>query len=335
VLASASAWAVRPAAASARAVEAPAVFLPAWSRVGDHRCSPSAQEGCPRVPSSAAGTSLCHFTVAALGPRRQNQYARVGPTSNTKCLKSPHASAVPHGGQAGRSRRSRRRVPVISLLSRVRLTAPSRGRPASGPPLTSNVRCAVRRTGKATTPRNRASDRSVAKMPRHPTPVAEFIGVASSPRSARWSTGLLACQIRRRRAWPSGSVPSFTRCSQCGRARSSVQAPQSPLKRSKLQPCSPATLGLGLGARWPSFSVATVGVHSLHLTPPSRGRPASGPPLTSNVRHEKAADCEGAPLHPLLLGAGSVVSVGCPSFGGQRTGRGGSSRTRVSLGTCG
>jgi hypothetical protein len=44
VLASASAWAVRPSAASAGSVAAPAFFLPAWSHIGDHRCSPSDQE---------------------------------------------------------------------------------------------------------------------------------------------------------------------------------------------------------------------------------------------------------------------------------------------------
>ena len=35
-----------------------------------------------------------------------------------------------------------------------------------------------------------------------------------------------------------------------------------------------------------------------------------------------------------FLGGNSIAGVGCPSFGGQRTGRGDSSRIQVSLGTC-
>jgi hypothetical protein len=140
VLASASAWAVRPSAASARLVPTPAFFLPAWSRVGDHRCSPS-QEGCRGIPSSTTWHESLPFHGRRAWPAAgRNSTARVGPTSNTKCLKSPHATVVPQGFQYSRFRRSQHRVPAISLLSRVRLTAPSRGRPASGPPLTSNVR---------------------------------------------------------------------------------------------------------------------------------------------------------------------------------------------------
>jgi hypothetical protein len=82
-----------------------------------------------------------------LGQRRCPQSAggrkpecTVGLTPSTKCLKFPHASVPRRVHQAIRSRRSRPCVPVGSLLSRVRLTAPSRGRPASGPPLTSDVR---------------------------------------------------------------------------------------------------------------------------------------------------------------------------------------------------
>ena len=74
---------------------------------------------------------------------------------------------------------------------------------------------------------------------------------------------------------------------------------------------------------------------SVGLTPPSRGRPAGGPPLTSNVR--PTAGLKGrVHLKPPLpmsssqgLGLDALcswerrarfrVGVGCPSFGGQRT----------------
>ena len=101
------------------------------------------------------------------------------------------------------------------------------------------------------------------------------------------------------------------------------------------------------------------------LTPPSRGRPQAGfarlrSPLTSNVRPRVAgtAECpvvmraqlsaENLPCMPSLAWAarplaGGVRSllierrsvrclgVGCPSFGGQRSGNGGSSRIRAAL----
>jgi hypothetical protein len=55
VLASTSAWAVRPSAASARSAAAQAVFLPAWSQMGEHRCSPSRSEaGCGLIPALQA-----------------------------------------------------------------------------------------------------------------------------------------------------------------------------------------------------------------------------------------------------------------------------------------
>jgi hypothetical protein len=70
----------------------------------------------------------------------------------------------------------------------------------------------------------------------------------------------------------------------------------------------------------------------LHLTPPSRGRPAGGPPLTSNVRqcelkakfmpHLPSPAAQYLSLDTLSQWerrARFSVSVGCPPFGGQRT----------------
>jgi hypothetical protein len=106
-----------------------------------------ASESClQRVPAPAAWHESLPFHGRRAWPADGTiSVARARPTWNSKCLKSPRASVVPLGGQAGRCRRLRRRVPVIPLLSRVRLTPPSRGRPQAGfahlrPPLTSNVR---------------------------------------------------------------------------------------------------------------------------------------------------------------------------------------------------
>ena len=131
-----------------------------------------------------------------------------------------HWRRAPNSGSArqrllGSHCRGRHSVSSAKINTRVagarrRLTAPSRGRPASGPPLTSNVRCGGRYAVKPITPGNRASDRLVAKMPCLSSRVAKSIGVASPPRPARWSTDLLPCRTRRHCAWPSGSVPSFT-----------------------------------------------------------------------------------------------------------------------------
>jgi hypothetical protein len=79
------------------------------------------------------------------------------------------------------------------------------------------------------------------------------------------------------------------------------------------------------------------------LTPPSRG-PAFGRPLTSNVRQCEskaefmphlpfpAAQCLGLDaLSPWEMRARFSVGLGCPSFGGQRAGRGCPSRVRGKL----
>jgi hypothetical protein len=140
VLASAPAWAVRPSAASARAAEAQASSCQLGHKLDailfwQARSRPS--------PSSIVGSilrkSLQRIACSPWPPGQSAQF-QLGLTQNAKCLKSPHASVVPQGLQFSRFRPSRFRVPVIPSLSRVRLTAPSRGRPASGPPLTSNVR---------------------------------------------------------------------------------------------------------------------------------------------------------------------------------------------------
>ena len=80
-------WAVRPLAASARAVAAPALFLPAWSKIGHLGCLPAEQRH--HVPVSAvkqpsrqvlawvgssvasgkATSHLCSATLAAVGYR--------------------------------------------------------------------------------------------------------------------------------------------------------------------------------------------------------------------------------------------------------------------------
>jgi hypothetical protein len=88
-------------------------------------------------------------------------------------------------------------------------------------------------------------------------------------------------------------------------------------------------------------------VHLRCLTPPSRGRPAGGPPLTSNVRQRElkadfmphlplpAARCPSLDaLSQWERRAHFSVGFGCPSFGGQRTLRSRSSRLLASLGTC-
>jgi hypothetical protein len=73
------------------------------------------------------------------------------------------------------------------------------------------------------------------------------------------------------------------------------------------------------------------------LTPQSRGRLAASrkPPLTSNVRQSRQMPSAMRAL-PSFVSDNSArfsVGVGCPSFGGQRTNGGGSSRLRASLGT--
>jgi hypothetical protein len=98
--------------------------------------------GRPSPSSIVGGTLRESLQRIACSPWPPGQSAQFQPglTQNAKCLKSPHASVVPQGFQFSRFRPSCFRVPVLPLLSRFRLTAPSRGRPASGPPLTSNVR---------------------------------------------------------------------------------------------------------------------------------------------------------------------------------------------------
>jgi hypothetical protein len=80
VLASAPAWAVRPSAASARFVASPALFLPAWSRMGDHRCSPSIQV---RSQASSAvgvlGRASATSRLSRLAGRNQNQHCKGWP----------------------------------------------------------------------------------------------------------------------------------------------------------------------------------------------------------------------------------------------------------------
>ena len=71
VLVSAPAWAVRPSAASARSIAAPAFFLPAWSHVGDHRFSPSVQEVVQSTYSSAG--SMARISAASRLPRLASQ----------------------------------------------------------------------------------------------------------------------------------------------------------------------------------------------------------------------------------------------------------------------
>jgi hypothetical protein len=153
VLASAPAWAVRPSAASARSVGAPAFFLPAWSHLGDHHCSSSGQKIMRPAHSSLGqhGTSLCRFTLAALGLPIKNSTAGVDLTlkhqmpevsTRQRCAaraSSQSPSTVASGGRSPAPVRWWRRVPGISLLSVVRLTPPSSG-PACGRPLISNVR---------------------------------------------------------------------------------------------------------------------------------------------------------------------------------------------------
>jgi len=74
VLASAPVWAVRPSAASARSVEAPAFFLPAWSHVGDHGRSPSAQEVTRSAYSSV--DSKAWVSAASRLPRLAGQWQK-------------------------------------------------------------------------------------------------------------------------------------------------------------------------------------------------------------------------------------------------------------------
>jgi hypothetical protein len=69
----------------------------------------------------------------------------------------------------------------------------------------------------------------------------------------------------------------------------------------------------GLGPRgWQALCLtAAVGAIALHLTPPSRGRPASGPPLTSNVRRQGLSVTTPMPINAM----NGAPSLKCPSCG--------------------
>jgi hypothetical protein len=101
--------------------------------------SNSQTEASSRV--AVLGDDSCIVTVTALGrPIGENLPLPSWPSLQHICLKSPRSSANSGWQKFRRSRRWRFFVRVIALLRRVGLTPPSRGRPASGPPLTSNVR---------------------------------------------------------------------------------------------------------------------------------------------------------------------------------------------------
>ena len=117
-------------------------LVTSWSRHG--RSKSCSKSGRAFEPLHSVQESLPGRLLRA-GPPRQNAVQPPPQLRRSKCQKSPHAFLPPVGGLALVSPGLWHRVPVFSLLSRVRLTTPSRGRPQAGfahlrPPLTSNVR---------------------------------------------------------------------------------------------------------------------------------------------------------------------------------------------------
>jgi hypothetical protein len=97
----------------------------------------------------------------------------------------------------------------------------------------------------------------------------------------------------------------------------SVFAPESAVKcnRSKRRSSNAHVPAQRVGVAAPR--PAAVGALALHLTPPSRGRPASGPPLTSNVRcGSQEAYARHHVLVPSALFAGCKFAFSRPSCAG-------------------
>ena len=123
VLPSASACAVRPLAASAQSVAAPAFFLPAGSHVGDHRCSPSAQEVMSPAHSSVGDMARVSAVsrLPRLAGRWPKQHCRGRPNLDHKM---PEVS----------TRRRRASRPSSQSSSAVAVSRSGHPHAQSGPP---------------------------------------------------------------------------------------------------------------------------------------------------------------------------------------------------------
>jgi hypothetical protein len=218
------------------------------------------------------------------------------------------------------------------LLSRVRLTAQSRG-PACGRPLTSDVRC--QQPGGCF-----VGDITFGTV----KALLSSLVVAYSPPSMRcaWAIASASRVAHGQHSSARSFAVAVLATSRCRLSRSvvvvggghlKVGASQSPSKCSPSQPRSSPLSRRRCRARLAGLLPASVGAVPLHLTTRSRG-PACGRPLTSNVRQSREMPSPMRALQSFVSESGvcSSVGLGCPSFGGQRTDSGSSSRLHAIVG---
>ena len=172
-------------AAPSSCCSAPSKLSSAWLR----RNSPAS------VMRSSTRTGLANLALAFWPVGLRIRKILRSPTveaAGDECRESSCVSVQSRGVLKTRSLRLCTRVPGISLLSRARLTAPSKGRLASGPSLTSNV-----------------GQYKSRRMPRRLVSFPHHICCARCQLSSTWQGWNSPASVQRSRTWSGLATPAF------------------------------------------------------------------------------------------------------------------------------